>query len=39
MVARCREAVQALTDAGATVVEMPAPDLNMVLWSAHHHHP
>ncbi len=33
VVARCREAVRALTDAGATVVEVPAQDLNVVLWS------
>ncbi|MFY1825709.1 amidase [Myxococcus fulvus] len=33
VVARCKEAVRALTDAGATVVEVPAPDLNTVLWT------
>ncbi|RYZ43670.1 MAG: amidase [Myxococcaceae bacterium] len=33
VVARCREAVRALTDAGATVVEIPPPDLNTVLWT------
>jgi Asp-tRNA(Asn)/Glu-tRNA(Gln) amidotransferase A subunit family amidase len=33
VVARCREAVRALTDAGATVVEIEAPDSNTVLWS------
>jgi Asp-tRNA(Asn)/Glu-tRNA(Gln) amidotransferase A subunit family amidase len=33
VVARCREAVKALTDAGATVVEIPPPDLNTVLWT------
>ncbi|RKH47280.1 amidase [Corallococcus sp. AB050B] len=33
VVARCREAVRALTDAGATVVELPAPDLNTLLWT------
>lgn len=33
VVARCREAVKVLTDAGATVVELPPPDLNLVLWS------
>ncbi|NRD65450.1 amidase [Corallococcus exiguus] len=33
VVARCREAVRALTDAGATVVELPAPDLNTILWT------
>ncbi|MCP3166250.1 amidase [Myxococcus qinghaiensis] len=33
VVARCKEAVRALTDAGATVVEIPAPDLNTVLWT------
>jgi Asp-tRNA(Asn)/Glu-tRNA(Gln) amidotransferase A subunit family amidase len=33
VVTRCREALRALTDAGATVVELPPPDLNTVLWS------
>ncbi|RKH24883.1 amidase [Corallococcus praedator] len=33
VVARCREAVRALTDAGATVVEIPPPDLNTILWT------
>ncbi|MHA7627847.1 amidase [Corallococcus sp. M7] len=33
VVSRCREAVRALTDAGATVVELPAPDLNTILWT------
>ncbi|MCA3013881.1 MAG: amidase, partial [Myxococcaceae bacterium] len=33
VVARCREALKVLTDAGATVVELPPPDLNLVLWS------
>ncbi|NTX54457.1 amidase [Myxococcus sp. CA039A] len=33
VVARCKDAVRALTDAGATVVEIPAPDLNTVLWT------
>jgi len=33
VVARCKEAVRALTDAGATVVEIPAPDLNTILWT------
>ncbi|MBN1204322.1 MAG: amidase [Myxococcaceae bacterium] len=33
VVARCKEAVKALTDAGATVVELPPPDLNTVLWT------
>ncbi|WP_408891027.1 amidase [Myxococcus faecalis] len=33
VVARCKEAVRALTAAGATVVEVPAPDLNTVLWT------
>jgi Asp-tRNA(Asn)/Glu-tRNA(Gln) amidotransferase A subunit family amidase len=33
VVARCKEAVKALTDAGATVVEIPPPDLNTVLWT------
>ena len=29
----CQEAMRALTDAGATVVELPAPDLNTLLWA------
>jgi len=29
----CKEAVAALTAAGAKVVEIPPPDLNLVLWS------
>ncbi|MFO0597998.1 MAG: amidase [Myxococcaceae bacterium] len=33
VVARCREAVKLMTDAGATVVEIDAPDLNTVLWT------
>ncbi|NBD13745.1 amidase [Corallococcus silvisoli] len=33
VVARCKEAVRALTDAGATVVEIPPPDLNTILWT------
>lgn len=33
VVARCKEAVKACTDAGATVVEIPPPDLNTILWS------
>jgi Asp-tRNA(Asn)/Glu-tRNA(Gln) amidotransferase A subunit family amidase len=33
VVARCKEAVKALTDAGARVVEIPPPDLNTVLWT------
>ncbi|MBK7864971.1 MAG: amidase [Archangiaceae bacterium] len=33
VVARCREAVAALTAAGATVVEIPPPDLNVMLWA------
>ncbi len=33
VVARCKEAVRALTEAGATVVEIPPPDLNTILWA------
>jgi Asp-tRNA(Asn)/Glu-tRNA(Gln) amidotransferase A subunit family amidase len=33
VVARCKEAVRALTDAGARVVEVPPPDMNTVLWT------
>jgi Asp-tRNA(Asn)/Glu-tRNA(Gln) amidotransferase A subunit family amidase len=33
VVARCREALRACTDAGATVVEVPPPDLNVVLFA------
>lgn len=33
VVARCREGLKALTDAGATIVELPPPDLNLILWS------
>lgn len=33
VVKRCKEAVRALTDAGAKVVEIPPPDLNTILWS------
>ncbi len=33
VVERCREGVRVLTDAGATLVELPAPDLNTLLWS------
>lgn len=33
VVARCREVVRLCREAGAEVVEVPAPDLNTVLWS------
>ncbi|WAM23906.1 amidase [Myxococcus sp. NMCA1] len=33
VVARCKEAVAALSAAGARVVEIPPPDLNTVLWT------
>lgn len=33
VVARCRDAVKTMTDAGATVVEIEGPDLNIVLWT------
>ncbi len=33
VVAKCREAVKSLTDAGATVVEIEGPNLNTVLWT------
>ncbi|MFT3840860.1 MAG: amidase [Myxococcaceae bacterium] len=33
VVARCKAAVKALEAAGAKVVELPAPDLNTILWS------
>jgi Asp-tRNA(Asn)/Glu-tRNA(Gln) amidotransferase A subunit family amidase len=33
VVTRCKEALQVLTEAGATVVELPIPDLNTLLWS------
>jgi Asp-tRNA(Asn)/Glu-tRNA(Gln) amidotransferase A subunit family amidase len=33
VVARCKEAVKVLTNAGATVVEIPPPDLNTILWT------
>ncbi len=33
VVARCREVVRACEAAGASVVELPPPDLNAVLWS------
>ncbi len=33
VVARCRAAVEVLSRAGATVVDLPPPDLNLVLWS------
>lgn len=33
VVARCRDALKVLTDAGAKLVELPPPDLNLVLWS------
>ncbi|MBS1153420.1 MAG: gatA1, partial [Myxococcaceae bacterium] len=33
VVARCQDALRILTDAGATVVELPPPDLNTLLWS------
>lgn len=33
VVRNCREALKALTDAGAVVTEIPPPDLNTILWS------
>jgi Asp-tRNA(Asn)/Glu-tRNA(Gln) amidotransferase A subunit family amidase len=33
VVARCDEALGALIDAGAVVVELPAPNLNQLLWT------
>jgi Asp-tRNA(Asn)/Glu-tRNA(Gln) amidotransferase A subunit family amidase len=33
VVSRCDEAVRALVDVGATVVEIPSPDLNTLLWT------
>jgi Asp-tRNA(Asn)/Glu-tRNA(Gln) amidotransferase A subunit family amidase len=33
VVARCREALAALQERGATVTEIPPPDLNRILWS------
>ncbi len=33
VVARCKDAVRLLTDAGATVVEVPPPELNTLLWA------
>ncbi|MBE2252964.1 MAG: amidase [Myxococcus sp.] len=33
VVARCRAALEVLTRAGATLVELPPPDLNLILWS------
>ncbi|MEZ4365510.1 MAG: amidase [Kofleriaceae bacterium] len=33
VVARCRDAVRALEARGAEVIELPAPDLNTLLWS------
>ncbi|MEW5742483.1 MAG: amidase [Myxococcota bacterium] len=33
VVKRCKEALGALTAAGARVVEIPPPDLNTILWS------
>lgn len=33
VVARCREGLKALTDAGATIVEIAPPDLNVMLWA------
>ncbi|WP_307732892.1 amidase [Stigmatella ashevillensis] len=33
VVTRCKDALRALTDAGATVVELPPPDLNAILWT------
>jgi Asp-tRNA(Asn)/Glu-tRNA(Gln) amidotransferase A subunit family amidase len=33
VVARCKDAVKALTDRGAVVVEIAPPDLNRILWS------
>jgi Asp-tRNA(Asn)/Glu-tRNA(Gln) amidotransferase A subunit family amidase len=33
VVMRCKEALHVLTDAGATIVEMPPPDLDNILWA------
>ncbi|MGA9524167.1 MAG: amidase [Myxococcaceae bacterium] len=33
VVARCDAVIRTLVDAGATVVEIPPPDLNTVLWT------
>jgi Asp-tRNA(Asn)/Glu-tRNA(Gln) amidotransferase A subunit family amidase len=33
VVSRCQDALRILTQAGATIVELPAPDLNTLLWS------
>jgi Asp-tRNA(Asn)/Glu-tRNA(Gln) amidotransferase A subunit family amidase len=33
VVQRCREALKACVEAGALVVELPPPDLNVMLWS------
>ncbi len=33
VVARCQEGLRALTEAGATVVELPPPELNTLLWA------
>lgn len=33
VVARCKAALEVLKAAGATVVEVPPPDLNVVLWT------
>jgi Asp-tRNA(Asn)/Glu-tRNA(Gln) amidotransferase A subunit family amidase len=33
VVSRCRDALKTLTDAGATLVEIPPPDLNAILWT------
>lgn len=33
VVARCKAAVQAMVDRGATIVELPPPDLNTLKWS------
>ena len=33
VVARCKDAVKACTDAGAKEVEIPPPDLNTILWA------
>lgn len=33
VVARCQDALRILTEAGATLVELPPPDLNTLLWS------
>lgn len=33
VVARCTHALEVLTDAGATLIELPPPDLNLILWT------